>query len=441
MLSLVGREREITTALSAYVDARNTSSVRTLFIEGPSGIGKSALAHTFAHSIAGDTTVMTMRAARVTPELRDWLDAQPHDRGIVLIVEDAHRADDENLELLGATMQHCEDRPLLLAVTRSDEHLGEPQLSPSERIVLRELEPDAARTLAHAYYPRASDDVLDAIVARSRRIPYEIVVIASAAAGRAALSAQSVEHSARAAIAKRVAGMQPDQRAFLQVLSLLAGPVDLEIARRLLPAGHTIETFINAAESDLTLEGEDVHFRHELTAAAVLETVALKIPLHRRIIEAIKHGGRKRLEDRRLLAEHASASGDPQLARAALLDLAFTAAANSRDHHVIWASERYMRLAEPPNDRFVEFYTQFLAALMETRQRSRAVSVASHSLSEAQRRGLSGLGTLAALLVSAQWAVDRRDAAKASYERYTRAFVDADDLRALRDAAPWAQAS
>jgi hypothetical protein len=74
---------------------------------------------------------------------------------------------------------------------------------------------------------------------------------------------------------------------------------------------------------------------------------------------------------------------------------------------------------------------------METGDHARAEAVAAHALSEAQHRGISPLGELAAHLVQAQWMVDRHDAARASYERYARAFDDPRDVQILNDAAPW----
>jgi hypothetical protein len=43
-------------------------------------------------------------------------------------------------------------------------------------------------------------------------------------------------------------------------------------------------------------------------------------------------------------------------------------------------------------------------------------------------------------LVQAQWTGERSEAAKASYERYARAFDDPKDLELLREAAPWLNA-
>jgi hypothetical protein len=180
-----------------------------------------------------------------------------------------------------------------------------------------------------------------------------------------------------------------------------------------------------------------VRFDHALTSAAIMETIAMKIPLRRRIIGAIERRGLRSIRDRLALAEQSLASGDGAFARATLLDLAFAANAEHLTRAVIWASERHLELGEPPDERFGEFYTNFFQALMEAHAFARAESVAALALSEAQHRELPHLGALAAQLVQAQWSVERHEAAKASYERYASAFEDPHDLQVLRNAAPW----
>jgi AAA ATPase domain len=451
MPSLVGRERELRAALSAYAGARDASSATTLLVGGPSGIGKSALADAFADAVTSQSCVFRVRAYqrestvpaalanRLPAELEQTLASQTST--VVLVVDDAHWSDPESLERLAEITRRFSDRAFAIVFTHCDENARELPFSIDRRILLGELGTVAARSLARALYA-AGDDVLDAIVQAGRGIPYELVTIASAAQRRGVTDGRSVDHSARAAIARSLSAMPAEQRTFLQLLSLLHEPVEIELAGRLLPGGGNVDAFIAALDDEYLLrDGAYLHFRHELTASAILETIAMRIPLHRRILDAIERGGTKRIEDRQLFAEHALASGDQALARSVLLELAFFAARAAQAHAVIWASERFMRLDEPPAEQFVDFYAQFFTALTETKQNQRALSIASHALSEAQRRGLRGLGTLAGQLVLAQWSVDRHDAARASYERYTRAFIDPTDLEKLREAAPWARVS
>jgi AAA ATPase domain len=453
MVSLVGRKRELNVALNAFAGVCKTSSAATLLVAGSSGIGKTALIDAFVEGIPERAHVLLARAyqsdrdvplalaTRLARELRAELDARTRSGRVVLIVEDAHWADEPSLAHLAELRTQFGDRSLLLAFTHADEHARELPFAIDRRVVLSELSADASCVLARRHYASANESVLDAIATRSRGVPYEIVTIARAAQQADAADAKAVEHSASAAIAKGLATMRTEQRTLLQLLSLLPEPAEFELIERLVSERSNLDAIVLSLEPEyLARSGNYLCFSHELTAAAVLETIAMKIPLHRRIIEALERGGLKDGKDRQRLAEHALASGDRHLASRALLDLALASARDGTTHLIVWASERYMKLDEPPADRFVDFYSRFFEALTHMRRNEQALSVASHALSEAQRRGIRGLGALAGQLIRAQWAVDRRDAAKASFERYTRAFVDPVDLQQLREAAVWENA-
>jgi hypothetical protein len=280
--------------------------------------------------------------------------------------------------------------------------------------------------LASKHFPDAASEVLDAIVANARGVPYEVVAIASAAARRRSSEADAVDRSSRIAIAKELASLPADQRGALQMLSLFSEPIEAALLGSPVPDSVYIRN-----------DAGVVRFDHALTSAAIMETIAMKIPLRRRIIGAIERRGLRTIRDRLALAEQSLASGDGAFARATLLDLAFAANAEHLTRAVIWASERHLELGEPPDERFGEFYTNFFQALMEAHAFARAESVAALALSEAQHRELPHLGALAAQLVQAQWSVERHEAAKASYERYASAFEDPHDLQVLRNAAPW----
>jgi hypothetical protein len=179
------------------------------------------------------------------------------------------------------------------------------------------------------------------------------------------------------------------------------------------------------------------HLGHALTTTAIAETIAMKIPLRRRIIGALERRGLRNVRERVMFADQLLTSGDSVRLRAALLDVALLAKSERLSRVVICASEHHLEHGEPPDERFIEFYGNFFEALMEAREHARAEAVAAHALSEAQHRGISPLGEFAANLVRAQWMVDRQDAARASYERYARAFEDPRDLQILYDLAPW----
>lgn len=433
MPRLIGRESELTELRAAYATVTGIPAAHTLIISGAAGSGKTALTHAIEEIATPQALIVRVVAQpfdRVLPfallerlgnDLHERLDRATQERPAVVIIRDAHLADDESLATLMAYRHALVNRPLLLVFTRSDDDDRRLPIEGDTQLSLGDLDARSAAELARENYPQASQSVLDTIVANAHGIPYELVTIATAAARRGATSPDAVDPSARAAIAKELGALPAAQRTALQLLSLLSEPAEQALFELELP------------EAFLQLD-------HPLTTAAISETIAMKIPLRRRILGVLERRGVRTVRERLLFAEQAVASGDRALAQRVLLDLAFAAAAERHARAVIWASERHLEMGEPSDDRLTDFYNNFFAALMETRAYARAEAVAAHALSEAQHRGLRGLGSLAAHLVQAQWTVERPEAARASYERYARAFDDPKDLELLREAAPWLNA-
>ena len=433
MPRLIGRESELAELRAAYATVTSTPAAQTLVISGAAGSGKTALTYALEELATPSALVMRVAALpfdRVLPfallerlgnDLHERLDRTTQERPVVLVIRDAQLADDESLATLAAYRRALANRPFLLVILHTDDDERGLPVDADTHISIGEIDAPSALELAREYYPQAQQSVLDAIVANARGIPYEVITIASAAARRAASGGEAVDLSARAAIAKELGALPAQQRTALQLLSLLSEPAEPGVFELESPAAF------------LALD-------HPLTTAAISETIPMKIPLRRRIIGVLERRGVRTLRERLAFAEQAASSGDRILAQRALLDLAFAAAAQRNARALIWASERHLEIGEPPDDRLIGFYNSFFAALMETHAFARAEAVAAHALSEAQHRGLRGLGSLAAHLVQAQWTVERPDAARASYERYARAFEDPRDLEALREAAPWLHA-
>lgn len=437
MPQLVGRESELATLRALYTDAGTARAPRLLIISGPSGIGKTALANALDEFAAPQSLVLRATAypldgliplslsARL-PNLFERVELATREQPAVIVVDDAHFADEESLEQISVITRQLSNRPILVVLVRDDEDERTLAFQPNVTISLREIDAQAARALASDYFPGASFDVLDAIVANAHGVPYEVIAIAGAAGRRLASEQSSVDRSSRTAIARELTTLPAVEREALQMLALSSEPIETSLLESALPNSIYLRR-----------DGDAVHFDHPLTSAAIVETIAMKIPLRRRIIGAIERRGIRSIRDRLALAEQSLASGDGAFARATLLDLAVAANAEHLVRVVICASERHLELGEPPDERFSEFYTNFFQALMEAHMFARAESVAALALSEAQHRGLPHLGPLAAQLVRAQWSVERHEAAKASYERYARAFEDPHDLQLLRNAAPW----
>jgi hypothetical protein len=427
-MELVGRLPEVTAVRAAYAAVAGSASSATLCVSGPSGYGKTALLRdleayakpnalvlgTAAHPF--DRFIPFAIAQRLAPDLHERLERETRERPVIVVIDDAHFADEESLRDIAASASALAQRRLLVALAHDDEH-GALPITPTATIALRELDEQAGLALAERHYPGAPRIVLEAIVTRAHGIPYEVVVLASAAGRREARDADEVAFSSRAAIAKELAARPAPERTVLQMLSLLPEPLDLSLLEADVPSFP--------------------HLGHALTTAAIAETIAMKIPLRRRIISALERRGLRDVRERVMFADQLLTSGDGVRLRGALLDVALLAKNERLPRVVICASEHHLEHGEPPDERFIEFYGNFFEALMETRELTRAEAVAAHALSEAQHRGISPLGELAAHLVRAQWMVDRQDAARASFERYAQAFEDPRDVKILNDAAPW----
>lgn len=426
MPRLIGRESEIAALRAAYERVTSGATAQAVAVKGVAGIGKTALVsalEAFARPTASIVRTSALPLDRVLPfallermggDVHERLERASQERPVVVVVRDAHFADDESLASLTAYRRALVNRPLLFVFTHTDDPERDLPIDADAQMTLGELDAHDAHELVREHYPNVAQSVLDAIVAHARGIPYEIVAIASAAARRGITSPELVDPSARAAIAKELGAVPAAQRSALQMLSLLSESAEPTLLDLDLPDGFP-------------------QLDHPLTTAAIHETIAMKIPLRRRIIGALERRGVRTLRERLVFAEQVAASGDRALAQRVLLDLAFVASAEGNARAVSWASERHLEIGEPPDDRFIDFYDNFFTALMETRAFVRAEAVAAHALSEAQHRELRGLGSLAAHLMLAQWTVERPEAAKASYERYSHALDDPKDLELLRE--------
>ncbi|HEY5341375.1 MAG TPA: AAA family ATPase [Candidatus Aquilonibacter sp.] len=438
MPPFVGRQAERSVLADALGAARVQARAVTVAIEGPAGIGKSALLEAFLDNLPDRADVTRLQARRLERAIDGSFAERLPDAFIVFAIDDAHWIDAQSLRTLARLIERSGSHPALVIAAYDDEHT--PFAAPPDRqIVLTELSDADTRDIARGHAPALSSDVIDAIVARAHGIPFDAVTLAWTSSQRAGITPGELDASGRRAIARYLAELTPAARAFAQTLSLFATPAPQRIVDALWPDARDIAAAISPAL--LREDGQAFAFTHALAAAAVSETIAMKIPLHRRITAAIERSGVSSLTDRFILAEQTLESGDRASAQQATLELAFAAEELGATQAVLWASERHLEGGEPPDERFVAFYAHFLTVLMERGEFARAEAIASHGLSEAQRRDLRGAGVLAGQLVAAQWRGDRREAARTSFDRYLLAFKDSSDARALREAAPWVGAT
>jgi hypothetical protein len=195
----------------------------------------------------------------------DWLERRL-DQPLILIVEDADRADRPSLELLAVARTHCAARPLLvLALARTTDWA---QAWPAlERVALGPLPVDACRALAAAL------EAPGGLAERAAGNPLFLEeLIRGAAAGD-----EAVPDSITALVQARIDRMPPPLRRMARVASILGGPFERGALRALLP--EVLAEDLDAALA--ALAGEELlvaveggyAFRHALVAEAAYATL------------------------------------------------------------------------------------------------------------------------------------------------------------------------
>lgn len=429
MAPFVDRIAELNALDAALAAACALERAAVVTIEGPCGIGKSSLLEAWLARASAQARTARVQAQRLdrlgTEGLRADLDAG----ATVVGVDDAQWLNRPCSDVLTRAAQ---DGRLRLIVLAFDDNPPPLSLPVDARIVLAPLSDDDLARIVENRVPQLSPQAVRRIAAAAAGSPYEASILA-------ALGGEAT--TAGGAIARFISELPLHARTLAQMLALVAAPVDAALMRALAPDARERSAALKLLAPLAHAYDGDVAFDHVLIASAIAETIPMKIPLHRRIIAAIERIGIGSLKERMMLVEQLLGAGDRAAAQRQALDLAFEAEREGAPYAQLWASTRHLELGEPPNERFVEFYVQFVTALHASGERERAEAIASHALSEAQRRGIAGIVPLAALLIQAQWAQDRQAAAHASYERYAQSLTDSNDLAQLRAAAPWIRAS
>ena len=248
--------------------------------------------------------------ARLFPKLLAWLASAP--AATVLLVEDLHWADQATLDLLKYLARRLSGmRVLLVASVRSDELMaGHPfwrwvgDLPPAgtQRIALSALSPQAVARLATA----AGRDA-DELYRITSGNPFFVTELLAAAG-----DCDSLPLSVRDAVWTRVARLEGDERALLEVLSVSPVPCeDWLLAGVLGPQAM-------AACDRCTMRGllqvsatGHFMFRHELARLAVASRIAPRRlrELHGRVSDTL--GSAQGPVELARLVHHAAAAHDP----------------------------------------------------------------------------------------------------------------------------------
>jgi predicted ATPase/DNA-binding CsgD family transcriptional regulator len=292
--------------------------------------------------------------ARLVTALREPGLGEP----FLLVVEDAHWADEATLDLirhLARRVHAC--RALVLVTYRPEDVVaGHPlrvvlgdaaTAAGARRLDLPGLSRSAVGHLAREY-ALANPDAAPADVDRLHRVsggnPFFVTEVLSAGTG-------AVPPTVRDAVQARVSRLTPRARAALDAVALCGAQAEMHLLERLLDDGP--EVLDEPLQRGLlTASAGQVAFRHELARLAVAEPMPAfrRVAIHRRILAALLARTAGDALDHARVAHHAEAAGDTT----AVLNHAPLAAARAADlgahREAVHQYRRTLRFAHGPAD-------------------------------------------------------------------------------------------
>ena len=347
-MPLLEREAPLT-SLEGYAAHAQQGEGRLVLIAGEAGVGKSALVEEAQRGLpdaiwywgacdglftprplgplfdiageVGGELLGLCRAGAPREELFSALLRQVSGPGElhVLVVEDAHWADEATIDLLRYLGRRIRDAQVLLLVTYRDEGLT---ATDPLRIALGDLA--TQRSVRRISLPPLSAAAVAALASGSGLDPAALHRLTGgnpfyvSQAVRAGMD--EVPASARDAVLARAARLGRDSRAVLDAAALAGARVEFALLEQVADgAPSAVDELL--ASGLLTADGMALRFRHEIARLAVEEAVAAhrRGAVHARILAALRDRG---CDDDARMAFHAEAADD----RAAALGHASAAA-------------------------------------------------------------------------------------------------------------------
>jgi len=226
---------------------------------------------------------------------------------VLMIVEDAHWADDATLDLLKFLGRRIERAHALLAVSFRDDEvtgthplrrvLGELPVAARTRVDLAPLSPQAVEALARAARRSAAG-----VHALTRGNPFFVTEVLSDTGHAVPATVQDV-------VLARAARLPAPAQRLLQLASVVPGHVERWLVDELLaPPLADVEACLGSGL--LVAEGVDLRFRHELGRVAVETSLSAPLAqsLHASVLAALAASGRSSAPARRV--HHAVRAGD-----------------------------------------------------------------------------------------------------------------------------------
>jgi DNA-binding CsgD family transcriptional regulator/tetratricopeptide (TPR) repeat protein len=393
---------------------------RVVFIGGEAGIGKTALVEYFADRIDAGVRVAfgrcdalgTPRALGPFVDAAQALDMAPAaDRDallgdlvagirsngpVVLVVEDAHWADDATIDIIAMLGRRAIDLPLVFVVTyREDEVGGGHPLrqalgnlattSSAAWIGLPPLSIDAVRQLAKPLGASAED-----VYALTGGNPFYVTEALAAPPG-------SLSTSVRLAVLARASRLSSPARDVLDAVAIVPGRAEAWLLDGLVhPAVEHVDECLAAGV--LLADRGDLVFRHELARRAIEHEIPVgrRAELHRRAVETL---AARTNHDPARLAHHAERGGDDATLARASAAACRLAAARSANREAIDHGERGLSVAEHLTaDEVAELKLALSLALQAVARSDEAIALAEDVA--AHWRGLADARREAAALIA-----------------------------------------
>ncbi len=335
-VGLLEREAQLASLLGYAAEARHGDG-RLVLVAGEAGVGKSALVEQAQRDLPGADWfwgacdgLFTPRplgplfdmASKLGGELLELCRADAPREELfrallrqitepaelrVLVVEDAHWADEATVDLLRFLGRRLRDAPVLLIATYRDDGL-----SPDHplRVALGDLATQrSTRRIGLAPLTERAVGLLAAdsglAAAALYRLtggnPFYVTEVLASGMG-------AVPPSARDAVLARAAGLSGPARAVLDAAALTGARAELPLLESVTgcPPAAIDELIVSGLVS---ADGTALKFRHEIARLAVAEAVPAhrRVPLHARILAGLQADG---CDDAAQLAFHAEAAGD-----------------------------------------------------------------------------------------------------------------------------------
>ena len=422
---LLERAKQLQRMRDAFALARHGRGT-TVLVSGEAGIGKTSLLRTFATELGGQARLfaggcedlltprtlgpfrdmlrdvgLTPPAGGNGPDRDSYLDVFLAEMSFaqqpaVVMVDDAHWADDASVDVIRYLGRRIERLPALLVVAYRDEELG--QGHPLRRVLGVLTGPTTARLELPALSEAAVTSLADSagveaapLVAAVDGNPFYLTEVLAA-------GGEGVPQTVRDAVLARVGAMPAGTVAALQLLSVVPRHADVALVTdRLGPEA------IGPAEASglVNVAGGRVQFRHELARRAVESslTAGLRSELNRAVLGWLM----VRDADPSRIVHHAAAGGArAELARFAPVAAREAAAAEAHTETVAFSRLALVEDGVLPDDVVAELHELAAQALYALNRFGEAQV---HAVAAVRRRlvaGTSPARTGQALLVSSR---------------------------------------